>query len=113
MGSSMDTLRWSDGEKKIARRVFNKALQQALDEVTHTVKKMANNIKEPSDLWKMESYLTRSRKDIDELFDYRYSQLPLVFGLLARKGLVRMEDLEGLADQKLAYIHLMLGDSEG
>jgi hypothetical protein len=33
MASLMDQLRWSDAEKKIARRVFEKALQRELDEV--------------------------------------------------------------------------------
>jgi hypothetical protein len=92
----MDQLRWSDAEKKIARRVFEKALQQELDELIHKVKEMARDIKEPTDLWKLEGYLTRRRKAIDSTYDYRYSQLPLVFGQLARKGQIRLEDLQGL-----------------
>ncbi len=110
MGSAMDSLRWSDGEKKIARRAFDKALHQELDKVTLRVKEMARTIQEASDLWKIEHYLTRSRKEIDSLFDYRYSQLPLVFGLLVRKGLLRFEDLEGLAEEKLAYVRFMQGE---
>jgi hypothetical protein len=89
MASSMDQLRWSDAEKKIARRAFEKALQQELDEVIHEVKEMARDIKEPPDLWKLEDYLTRRRKAIDSTYDYRYSQLPIVFGQLARKGQIR------------------------
>jgi flagellar biosynthesis/type III secretory pathway ATPase len=112
MATSIDQLRWSDAEKKIARRVFEKALQQELDEVIHKVKEMARNIKEPSDLWKMGDYLTRRRKDIDSTYDYRYSQLPLVFGQLARKGQIRSEDLHGLGEEKLAYVRFMTGEGE-
>jgi hypothetical protein len=103
----MDSLRWSEGEKKIARRAFDKALHQELDRVTRTVKQMALAIKEPGDLWKMEHYLTRRRKEIDSLFDYRYSQLPLVFGRLVQTGLLSLEDLQGLGEKKLAYVRFM------
>jgi Photoprotection regulator fluorescence recovery protein len=105
--ASMDQLRWSDAEKKIARRVFEKALQQELDEIIHKVKEMARNIKGPTDLWKMEDYLTRRRKDIDSTYDYRYSQLPLLFGQLVQKGQISLEDLHGLGEEKLAYVRFM------
>ena len=110
MATPIDKLRWSDAEKKIARRVFDTALQQELDEVIRTVKGMARDIKEPSDLWKMEEFLTRHRKAIDSKYDYRYSQLPLVFGQLARKGQIRLEDLRGLGEEKLAWVRFIAGD---
>ena len=110
MTTPIDRLRWSDAEKKIARRVFDQALQQELDEVIHEAKQMARDIKEPSDLWKMEEYLTRRRKAIDADYDYRYSQLPLVFGQLVRKGRIRVEDLQGLDEDKLAFVRFMTKD---
>jgi hypothetical protein len=112
MASSMDQLQWSDAEKKIARRVFDKALRQELDEVIHKVKEMARDLKEPSELWKMEDYLRGRRKDIDSTYDYRYSQLPLVFGQLARKGQISLEDLQGLGEEKLAYVRFMTGEAK-
>ena len=103
----MDNMRWSDAEKKIARRVFDQALQRELDEVIQEVKQMALDIKEPSDLWKIEEYLTRRRKAIDSDYDYRYSQLPLVFGVLVRRGRIRVQDLQGLDEEKLAFVRVM------
>jgi hypothetical protein len=110
MTTPIDRLRWSDAEKKIARRVFDQALQQELAEVVRKVKEMARDIKEPSDLWKIEEYLTKRRKAIDTDYDYRYSQLPLVFGLLVRKGRIRVEDLQGLDEEKLAFVRFMTKD---
>jgi hypothetical protein len=107
MASLMDQLHWSDTEKKIARKVFDRALQQELDQLIHKVKEMARDIREPSDLWKVEDYLKRRRKEIDSTYDYRYSQLPLVFGQLARKGQIRLEDLQGLGEEKLACVRSM------
>jgi hypothetical protein len=65
---------------------------------------MAGRIEQPSDLWELEGYLTRSRKEIDRMYDYRYSVLPLVFGSLIREGRLSEEELHGLADDKLAHI---------
>lgn len=110
MTTPIDMLRWSDAEKKIARRVFDQALQRELDEVIHEVKQMALDIKEPSDLWKMDEYLTRRRKAINADYDYRYSQLPLVFGVLVSKGRIRVEDLQGLDEEKLAFVRFMTKD---
>jgi hypothetical protein len=112
MATSIDQLRWSDAEKRIARRVYDKALQQELDEIIHKVKEMARNIKEPSDLWNMEDYLTRRRKDIDSTYDYRYSQLPLLFAQLVRKDQIRLEDLHGLGEEKLAYVRFVTGEGK-
>jgi hypothetical protein len=102
--------KWSPAEKKIARRVFDQALQRELDEVVRTVKEMARDIKEPSDVWKIEAYLTRRRKSIDADYDYRYSQLPLLFGQLLSKGRIRLEDLQGLDEDKLLFVRFMMKD---
>jgi Photoprotection regulator fluorescence recovery protein len=75
-----------------------------------TVKEMARDIKEPSDVWKIEAYLTRRRKSIDADYDYRYSQLPLLFGQLLSKGRIRLEDLQGLDEDKLLFVRFMMKD---
>jgi Photoprotection regulator fluorescence recovery protein len=72
--------------------------------VIREAKQMAGRIEQPSDLWELEGYLTRSRKEIDRMYDYRYSVLPLVFGNLIREGRLSEEELHGLADDKLAHI---------
>jgi len=107
--NSLETLRWSAEEKKIARRAFDMALQRELDTIVEKVKQMAHDIKQPSDLWEMEEYLTRSRKAIDSKYDYRYSQLPVVFGQLVRGGFIRVEDLQGLGEDKLRYVLMVAG----
>jgi hypothetical protein len=38
------------------------------------------------------------------VYDYRYSVLLVVFGYLVREGRLRMEELNGLAEDKLASI---------
>jgi Photoprotection regulator fluorescence recovery protein len=67
-------------------------------------KQMANQIKEPADVWELEHYLTERRKEIDGKYDYRYSQLTEVFGRLLYEGRVREEELSGLREDKLKPI---------
>lgn len=100
--TDMLDLKWTPAEKAIARTAFDLALRRELDAVIREAKEMAGKIEQPSDLWELEHYLTQRRKDIDRLYDYRYSMLPLIFGNLLRQGRLAEHDLHGLAEDKLA-----------
>ena len=102
----MRELKWSGTEKTIARKAFNLALQREFEAVIRNAKNMASKIETNTDLWKLERYLTSSRLKIDRQYDYRYSVLPEVFGVLIRKGRLREEDLQGLGDDKFEYVRL-------
>jgi len=67
-------------------------------------KQMANQIKEPADVWELEHYLTERRKEIDRKYDYRYSQLTQVFGRLLYEKRLGEEELGGLREDKLNSI---------
>lgn len=67
-------------------------------------KQMANGIRQSADLWDLEHYLTRRRKEIDRKYDYRYSQLTQVFGRLLYEKRLREEELSGLREDKLKSI---------
>jgi hypothetical protein len=100
---------WNDSEKKIARRVFEAALQSELAEIMATLKARAANAKEPEDMWEIQAYLAHAQRDIDAKYDYRYSQLELVFGRLLREKRINEQYLNGLADEKLANIFRIAG----
>jgi len=95
---------WSRSEKAIAHKAFDAALDRELREVIREAKRKAGQIKEPADLWDLEHYLTQRRKEIDRKYDYRYSQLDLVFGRLLREKWIDEEDLRGLGEDKLRAI---------
>jgi hypothetical protein len=97
-------LTWSKSEKAVARTAFDAALKRELHEVMQQAKQMASQIKEPTDLWDLEHYLTQRRKEIDRKYDYRYSQLTQVFGRLLYETRLSEEDLRGLRDDKLKSI---------
>ncbi len=95
---------WSKQEKEIARRAFNAAREREYIAIAHDVRKMAAGIHEPSDIWQLHDYLTEKRKEMNRKYDYRYSVLISVFGLLMAEGWIKQEDLAGLSDDKLQEI---------
>jgi len=97
-------LKWSQTEKRIARKAFERALDREFQAVIRTAKEMAGKIEQLADLWDLESYLTQSRKAIDRKYDYRYSVLTDVFGKLVREGRLSEEELAGLGEDKLKSI---------
>lgn len=98
---SLHDLRWSRSERKIARRAFEHALNQELQEVIQKAKRMAAEVKEPSELWKLEEYVTQRRKEINRKYEYRGSMLRFVFGTLLHEGRLTEEQLRGLGEDKL------------
>lgn len=95
---------WSDAEKKIARTAFDTALHREIDEVIQTAKQKMNALRERFDIWDVEQFLTRRRREIDQKYDYRYSQLTTVFGRLLYEGRITEENLRGLREDKLEPI---------
>ncbi len=95
---------WSDREKKIARRVFEATLAAELAQVMADFKAKAAAVSEPDDMWSIQEHLFHTRREIDQKYDYRYSQLLFVFGRLVREGRIQEADLAGLSEDKLAVI---------
>jgi hypothetical protein len=95
---------WSRAEKAIARRAFDAALGQELHEVIQEAKRMANEIQQSSDLWDLEHYLTKRRKEIDRKYGFRGSRLTDVLGRLLYEKRLGEEELGGLGEDKLKSI---------
>lgn len=104
----MCDFKWSASEKKIARRAFDTALGTTLAGIMSEFKARAAAAATPSDMWAIEDYLHERRREVDEIFDYRYSQLLFVFARLIRDGHLDETRLAGLAEEKLAVIRSML-----
>jgi len=100
----MQDLKWSAAEKGIARKAFNLALERELQAVILEAKSRAAKIREPSGLWDLEQFLTKRRQEVDRMYDYRYSVLPLVLANLLRKGRLVEDELHGLREDKLGWI---------
>lgn len=95
---------WTPAEKKAARRAFDEALGRHLSAIIAEAKRKMTNVVDPSDLWELETYLTESRKTVDRIYQYRYSDLLQVFSILMRDGWLKEADLVGLQPDKIAEI---------
>lgn len=99
---------WSTGEKKIARRAFEAALEKALAAAIADFKVRAAAVSTPTKMWTIGEDLRRQRREIDQRFDYRYSQLTHVFAELIHLGLTDESAVAGLAEAKRADIQRAL-----
>ena len=77
---------WSRSERTIARRVFDAALKRELLEVMQEAKRMASQIKEPADVWKLERFLTQRRKDIDSKYEKALRKIGVGLGQLSSEA---------------------------
>ncbi|HYZ86607.1 MAG TPA: hypothetical protein VE621_19490 [Bryobacteraceae bacterium] len=100
----MRDLKWSQSEKVVARRAFDRALNEELEEVIRQAKGMAAAVEEPSQLWELERWLGERRVEIDRKYDYRYSVLPIVLAKLVNDGRIGENDLQGLDPEKIRLI---------
>lgn len=104
----MPDLKWSPAEKRIARQAFDAALDVTLAGAMAEFKARAAAASTWSEMWAVEDFLHRRRRDIDETFDYRYSQLLFVFARLIRDGSLDEAQLAGLSEEKMTIIRSML-----
>jgi hypothetical protein len=105
--ASASDMTWSRSEKASARQAFDAALKRELHELMEEAKEIAGKIKQPSDLWDLQGYLTQRRKEIDHKYNYRYSHLTQVFGRLLYETRVREEELRGFSEDKLRTIRCL------
>ena len=100
----MYDLKWSESEKKLSRRIFEAALQAELADIIAKFKAKAAAVTTPDEMWAVRDFLAQAQHEIERKYDYRYSQLILVFATLVREGRITEAQLHGLSEEKLSYI---------
>ena len=104
---------WSQGEKKTARRAFEKALGAELEQTMEQFKQKASRVQDSDDMWKLEGWLGARRREINNKYDNRYSQMTFVLGVLLSQGRINEEDLQGLREDKIEQIRLIASSKPG
>lgn len=99
---------WTQSEKRLARAVFDSAVQAELAELIAEFKRKAAAVESSDEMWALQEFLERTRYEFDHKYDYRYSVLIFVLARLVREGRIKVEDLEGLSADKLEHIHRIL-----
>jgi hypothetical protein len=70
---------WSEAEKKIARKAFDRAFEKQCDTITEEAKRMLATSSPPHGIWQVHDYLSRERKKVDHTYDYLSPQSVLHF----------------------------------
>ena len=78
----------SKKEKSRARDAFDKAYEKECNQIIGKLREKSLKLSVPEDIWELHDYLSEIRKEIDEKYDYRYSVLIMVFGILLIDQLV-------------------------
>jgi hypothetical protein len=100
----IERYKWTQAEKVIARRIFDRAYERECTNILNKVKELLSRDENPNVIWKIEKYLNKERNKIEGKYDYRYSVLIIVFGQLVRDGLIEKSDLQGLGQEKIDRI---------
>lgn len=98
-------LKWTDAEKKQARQIFDGVLQDKLDETLREVKRSAAAAAaDASQMWALGPYLETRRREIDNKYDCRCSQVIMVFAILLREGRISVRVIAATRRRK-AVLH--------
>jgi hypothetical protein len=104
----MNDFNWSKAEKKIAKDAFGKAYQRESEKIIEEIKNY--KLEKPEDIWSLSEMLNKREKEIEQIYDYRYSQLIMVFAILIKRGFLSIKDLAGLSDDKLDHIKKLMSE---
>ena len=98
----MNDYNWSKAEKKIAKEAFDKAYQRESKKIIKEIKEY--KLEQAEDIWSLSEMLNKQEKEINQIYDYRYSQLVMVLGILMKRGFLSIDELKGLSEDKLEQI---------
>lgn len=98
---------WSEHEQTIARSAFEKASERAVAQLVASVQARAAALGDVASVWALHDFLSIERHTIEGRFDFRLEGLLFVFASLVKDGLLQLQELDGLAADKLAKVSAM------
>jgi hypothetical protein len=98
---------WSSQEQQIAKSAFVVAHAREIEKLVEFVQHQVAGISEVEDLWKLNDFLSARRHNLDGKYSDCPDTLMFVLAELLRDGWLSIEDLEGLAKEKLTKISLL------
>jgi hypothetical protein len=100
----VSNLDWTAEEETIAQTAIKNAYDRETQALIQAINQEASQIKEIKEVWQLHDYLSAKRHQIDGKYDSRTAVLLFVFADLIKEGWLHSEDLQGLAQDKLAKI---------
>lgn len=98
---------WTDTEEAVAREAFERAYGRAVAQLVDAVRSRADGLSNAETVWQLHDFLSIERHTIEGRFDFRLDGILFVFASLVKESLLALEELDGLAPEKLAKISAM------
>lgn len=98
---------WSESEQAIAKEAFERAYGRAVNQLISSVKMRSESLSSAEAVWDLHDFLSIERHTIEGRFDCRLEGILFVFASLVKDDLLLIEELEGLADDKISKITAM------
>ena len=95
---------WSNTEKILAREAYDRAYERECIKILEKVRGMLSGMEDPKEIWKIDDYLRKNRRDMDSKYEYRYLILIIVLGKLMKEGLILDSDIDKLSQDKIDAI---------
>ncbi|HQM99882.1 MAG TPA: hypothetical protein PLL36_02345 [Candidatus Hydrogenedentes bacterium] len=105
----MERLTWSKADKKCARVAFDAAYERECASILAELRKRVDAIRDSDDIWGINDYLWRKRREIGDKYDFRGSVLADVLVRLMREGWITLDELQGLSEEKRDLLSRGLG----
>ncbi len=97
-------MKWSETEKKAAQVALQRAKERETGTLLKEIRSKASAIAELDEVWHLHSFLSAKRHEIDGKYDDRDSVLISVLARLLKERWLHLDELEGLAQDKLALL---------
>jgi hypothetical protein len=98
---------WSESEQAIAKTAFDSAYTRAVDGLIAAVRTQVDGLKSAETVWELHDFLSIQRHVIEGRFDFRAEGILFVFASLVKEGLLQLDELQGLDQEKLGKVKAM------
>lgn len=98
---------WSEQEQVLARQAFEQAYVRAIAQLIATIQARASSLTSADSVWQLHDYLSIERHTIEGRFAFQLEGILFVFASLVKEGLLQLDELSGLDDEKLAKVTAM------
>ncbi len=88
----------------MAEVAFSTAYRREIDSLVRVVREQAGTLATTDDIWQLHDFLSARRHELDGKYDSRESALIFVFSSLVKDGWLSLEELTGLAPEKVSKI---------
>lgn len=100
---------WSKAEKKAARQIFDEAFERENGIIIEKIRELAFKATIYEDILAIRKYINSSIKRLNQIYDYRYSRLIYVFGVLLATGMISENELNSFSRDKADMIKSIAG----